>query len=80
MDRDNFESVLQKLDLRIELPSGAIAIREMDDFHPDQIAQRLPIFQLLYLYDEYLGHFILYTGYFSFFIGNFSTFKTLTKL
>lgn len=28
----------------------------------------MPIFKLLYFYDEYLGHFLLFSGYFAFFL------------
>jgi len=51
VDRDNFETVLARVHPRIELPlrnTGgeplSVNISEFDDFHPDRLYQRLPIF------------------------------------
>lgn len=45
IDRDNFNAILQKLDAGVELPSGRLPVRDMDDFHPDRIYTSYPIFQ-----------------------------------
>ena len=52
IDRDNFDEVLARLGVEIHLPIGekegaAVAIRfnALDDFHPDQIFDRLEVFQ-----------------------------------
>ncbi len=51
IDRDNFEEVLASLHVELRLPAGrggpAMALRfeEMDDFHPDRLYGRLPLFQ-----------------------------------
>ena len=47
IDRDNFETVLQKLDVGVELPAGRLPIRDMEDFHPDRIYASYPIFRQL---------------------------------
>lgn len=54
VDRDNFEEVLKKFNIRIELsfqnsPENVLSLdfNEFDDFHPDKIFQRLPLFSEL---------------------------------
>lgn len=54
IDRDNFDNVLAKLAPELHLPVGGpdgprlpIHFRELDDFHPDRIFERLKIFQTL---------------------------------
>jgi type VI secretion system protein ImpC len=54
VDRDNFSGVLAKLDVQIHLPAGAfgqapltLRIRELDDFHPDRLFERLEMFEAL---------------------------------
>lgn len=51
INRDNFEDVMGKLAVKVDLDFGETAetrisleFRELDDFHPDQIFQRLPLF------------------------------------
>lgn len=49
IDRDNWEEVLAKLDTEIHLPLSAevtvtLPIKELDDFHPDRIYQRVALF------------------------------------
>jgi type VI secretion system protein ImpC len=54
IDRDNFDSVLAKIAPQLELGSGGegslcISLRfaDLDDFHPDKLFERVPIFQKL---------------------------------
>jgi type VI secretion system protein ImpC len=54
IDTDNFETVMSKLGVELHLRVGdsqdskmVLQFKSLDDFHPDQIAQRLPIFQVL---------------------------------
>ena len=41
IDRDNFDGVLSRMDVRI----AGTQFRELDDFHPDRLFQRLPLFR-----------------------------------
>jgi type VI secretion system protein ImpC len=43
VDRDNFDQVLERLE--VELPS--IRFAELDDFHPDRLYEQLPVFRTL---------------------------------
>jgi len=46
IDRDNFEHVLERMAVALELPgAGTLRIKEMDDFHPDRLFSSLQIFQ-----------------------------------
>ncbi len=47
VDRDNFEEVLEKLSPELRLPWGTIRFRELADFHPDRIFERLELFRAL---------------------------------
>ena len=54
VDRDNLEAVLARVNPRIELPLKgtdgeplSVSISEFDDFHPDRLYQRLPIFEAI---------------------------------
>jgi type VI secretion system protein ImpC len=48
IDRDNFEEVMQKLKVSVELPlAGKITFQDIDDFHPDQLYRRLDLFHSL---------------------------------
>lgn len=54
IDRDNFDDVLSQIAPELHLPLGGpngpripIRFRELDDFHPDRIFERLTIFQAL---------------------------------
>ena len=47
VDRDNFEEILAKLRPTVNLPAGQITFMEMEDFHPDAIYDRLPVFDAL---------------------------------
>ncbi|HLK66437.1 MAG TPA: type VI secretion system contractile sheath large subunit [Bryobacteraceae bacterium] len=51
VDRDNFEDVLELYKPEIRLVGGdspvAISFREMEDFHPDSLFERLPLFRSL---------------------------------
>ncbi len=54
LDRDNFEEVMGVMQAGVEIPmiggEGAphfYPVRELDDFHPDQLYRKLPLFQEL---------------------------------
>jgi type VI secretion system protein ImpC len=52
VDRDNFDEVFRKLGAEIHLPLGKsgtsrFGFAELDDFHPDRIFERAPIFERL---------------------------------
>jgi type VI secretion system protein ImpC len=48
IDRDNFEEVLQKMKVSVDLPlAGNISIHDIDDFHPDNLYRRLDLFHSL---------------------------------
>jgi len=54
IDRDNFDDVLAEIAPELHLPLGGpdgpripIRFRELDDFHPDRLFERLTIFQAL---------------------------------
>ncbi len=47
VDRDNFEEVLEKLAPELRLPWGSVRFRELEDFHPDRIFERLELFRAL---------------------------------
>ena len=48
IDRDNFDEVMRRMNLRLEL-GGEINLEfaELDDFHPDRIFERVPAFERL---------------------------------
>ncbi len=45
IDPSSFEDVMQRLDVALDLPAGSLQFRELDDFHPDQLYQRVPLFE-----------------------------------
>lgn len=45
VDPDNFEQVLSRFEVRIETPAGSIRIASLDDFHPDSLYEKLPLFR-----------------------------------
>ena len=52
VDRDNFDELIAKLGTKLDLeqPGGdalSLDFRELDDFHPDRIFERLPLFARL---------------------------------
>src|ERR1700683_462653 len=54
IDRDNYDEVLAQFAPELRLPLGRpdgprvlVGFRELDDFHPDRIFERLKIFQAL---------------------------------
>lgn len=48
VDRDNLDRVLAKLNVTLTLPvAGEITFRSVEDFHPDRLYARLPMFQAL---------------------------------
>lgn len=44
IDRDNFDEVMARLRLRADLGDISLEFADLDDFHPDQLFRRLPIF------------------------------------
>ncbi|MFH4307907.1 type VI secretion system contractile sheath small subunit, partial [Acinetobacter baumannii] len=45
IDRDNFDEVMNRLCPVISTPEmGEISFRSMDDFHPDGLFEKLPVF------------------------------------
>src|SRR5262245_61336513 len=53
VDRDNFDEVMGKFGLALDLPLGGAKspltarFRELDDFHPDHLYQNLDVFRSL---------------------------------
>ena len=47
IDPGNFEEVMQRLNVALELPAGPLKFAELDDFHPDQLYQNVPLFASL---------------------------------
>lgn len=54
VDRDNFDEVIAKLGVAVKIPLGpqpekhtVIAFRDMDDFEPDRLYQKLDVFEAL---------------------------------
>lgn len=46
IDRDNFIQVMQRQDVRLELPeAGVLRFKDLDDFHPDHLFQSLDLFR-----------------------------------
>ena len=44
IDRDNFDEVMARLRLRANLGDISLEFADLDDFHPDQLFRRLPVF------------------------------------
>ena len=55
IDRDNFEAVIQRLDVSVDLPVGRLRITDLDSFHPDHLYRTLPVFEALRSVRERLG-------------------------
>jgi type VI secretion system protein ImpC len=48
IDPDNFEAVMQRLDCGLDFPGiASIRFRELDDFHPDALYARVPLFDAI---------------------------------
>lgn len=47
IDRDNFEEVLSRMKVAIDLGGLTLNFRELDDFHPDRLYRDVPTFQSL---------------------------------
>jgi type VI secretion system ImpB/VipA family protein len=54
IDTDNFDAAMSKLGVQLQLRIGdaqdtkmPLAFKSLDDFHPDRLAERSPIFQML---------------------------------
>lgn len=48
VDPENFEQVMERLGVAVELPAGWVRFCELDDFHPDHLYRTLPLFQSLH--------------------------------
>ncbi|MEJ7849123.1 MAG: type VI secretion system contractile sheath large subunit [Pyrinomonadaceae bacterium] len=44
VDRDNFDEVMARMRLRANLGDISLEFADLDDFHPDQLFRRLPLF------------------------------------
>jgi type VI secretion system protein ImpC len=60
IDRDNFERVFESMQVQLRIPLQdapplEIALQEFDDFHPDRLYQKLPLFGKLRQLREDLG-------------------------
>lgn len=47
VDPENFEQVMERLGVSLDLPAGQVRFRELDHFHPDYLYRALPLFQSL---------------------------------
>ncbi len=47
VDPENFEEVMDRLGVSLELPAGTVSFRELDDFHPDRLYRDLALFRSL---------------------------------
>jgi type VI secretion system protein ImpC len=47
IDRDNFEEVLERMKVAVDLEGFTLGFRELDDFHPDRLYRDVPLFQSL---------------------------------
>jgi hypothetical protein len=45
IDPDNFDSVLSRFDIELTAAGASIPITDLDDFHPDSLYDKLPIFR-----------------------------------
>ena len=55
VDIDNFDDVMCRLAPRVLLPAGEVGFASLDDFHPDQLLARLPLFKALREMRQRLG-------------------------
>jgi predicted component of type VI protein secretion system len=44
VDPDNFEEVLSRFGVRVETSAASVRIAALDDFHPDSLYEKLPLF------------------------------------
>ena len=47
IDRDNFDEVMARLGVRVELEGLSLDFKQLDDFHPDEIFRQVPMFSEL---------------------------------
>jgi type VI secretion system protein ImpC len=48
VNRDNFDATMKKLGVELDLgDAGVIPFEQLDDFHPDELYRRVPLFQTL---------------------------------
>src|SRR5439155_25128880 len=47
IDRDNFDEVLERMKVAVDLPGMTLSFRELEDFHPDRIYRSASIFKKL---------------------------------
>ena len=46
IDRDNFDQVMSRFDVQLDLPgAGVLRFKELEDFHPDRLYQSLDLFR-----------------------------------
>ena len=56
VDPDNFEKVMERLGVALDLPAGTVRFRELDDFHPDRLYRSLDLFRSLHGAREEIAH------------------------
>ena len=44
VDRDNFEDIFEEMGVALDLQGIALSFRDLEDFHPDRIYERVPLF------------------------------------
>lgn len=47
IDRDNFDEVLDRMKVTVDLEGFTLGFRELEDFHPDRLYREVPLFQSL---------------------------------
>src|SRR4051812_26879673 len=47
VDCDNFDDVMGRMEVRLDLPRAALRFRELEDFHPDRLYRAAPVFEQL---------------------------------
>lgn len=45
IDPENFEELMGRMKIAVDLPAGTVQFRELDDFHPDQLYQAVALFE-----------------------------------
>lgn len=56
VDPETFETVMERLQVSLNLPAGSVAFRELDDFHPDYLYRTLPLFRSLDSAKQEIAH------------------------
>jgi len=47
IDCDNFDEVLEQMEVKLEVPFAKLRFRELEDFHPDRLYRAAPVFEQL---------------------------------